>query len=63
MGVELDVADKKVALEKYDQVARSKQWRDSMLGEKTALKNRCWWRMFRTPEGVKLIQSRYVYTR
>ena len=32
-----------------------------MLGERTSLKNRGCWRVVRTPEGVKLIKSRYLY--
>ena len=35
--------------------------RDSMLGERKALKNIGCWRVVRTSEGVKLINSRYVY--
>ena len=52
----VDVADDEVAPEKYNQAAFSEQWSESMLGERTALKNRGYWRVVRTPEGVKLIQ-------
>ena len=48
----MDVADDEVAPEKYDQAARSEQWRDSMQAERAALKNRGCWRVVRTPEGV-----------
>ena len=55
---EVDVADDKVAPGKYNQIAYSEQWSDSMLGETTALKKRGCWRVIRIPEGVKLIKSR-----
>ena len=58
---EVNVADNEVAPEKYDQAARSKQWRDSMLGERIALNNRGCWRVVRTPEGIILIKLKYVY--
>ena len=57
----MDAVDDEVVPEKYDQAARSEQWRDSMLGERTALKNRGCWHVVRTPEGVKLIKARYVF--
>ena len=57
---EVDVADDEVAPAKYDQAARSEQWRDSMLGERTALKNRGCWCVIRTPESVKLIKLRNI---
>ena len=53
---EVDVADDEVAPKKYDQAARSEQWRDSVLGERTALKNRGYWRVVSKPKGVKLIK-------
>ena len=55
---EVDVADD-VVLEKYDQEARFEQWRDSMLEERTALKNRSCWRGSNTQKRqVDLIEMR-----
>ena len=50
-----------VAPETYNQAVESKEWRDSMWNEIQALQNRGCWEKVRTPPGVKLIKSKYVY--
>ena len=53
--------DDKVTPERYEQAAKSELWRESMYNERNALKNRRCWRVVDTPDGVRLIKSRYVY--
>ena len=50
-----------LAPETYDQAAKDSDWRASMLSEIRALRNRGCWRVVPTPQGVRLIKSKYVY--
>jgi hypothetical protein len=50
-----------VAPENYAQASLSPEWRQSMINEVKALCNRGCWRVVRTPTGVRLIKSKYVY--
>ena len=50
-----------VSPESYAEAVRNKNWRDSMTAEIKALRNRGCWRVVRTPQGAKLIKSKYVY--
>ena len=50
-----------VAPEKYGQAVDSPEWRESMMNEIRALRNRGCWRVVPTPHGVRLIKSKYVY--
>ena len=50
-----------VAPENYAQASLSPEWRQSMMNEVKALCNRGCWRVVRTPSGVRLIKSKYVY--
>ena len=50
-----------IAPDTFKQAVEDKRWRDSMSAEIKALRNRGCWRVIRTPQGVKLIKSRYVY--
>jgi len=50
-----------VAPETYGQAVKDAAWRESMLAEVRALRNRGCWRVVPTPQGVRLIKSKYVY--
>ena len=50
-----------LAPESYAEAVKSKEWRESMMAEIKALMNRGCWRVVRTPQGVRLIKSKYVY--
>ena len=50
-----------VSPESYAETVSNKNWRDSMTAEIKALRNRGCWRVVRTPQGAKLIKSKYVY--
>ena len=56
-----ETGDDETAPEKYADAAVDELWVQSMRSERKALRNRGCWRVVRTPEGVKLIKSRYVY--
>ena len=50
-----------VAPELYKDAVNSAEWRESMMNEVRALRNRGCWRVVPTPHGVRLIKSKYVY--
>ena len=50
-----------VAPSSFNEAVEDKRWRDSMTAEFKALKNRGCWRVIKTPQGVRLIKSKYVY--
>ena len=59
---EATASDKeKVAPESYKQAFLNPRWRESMMTEVRALRNRGCWRVVPTPSGVRLIKSKYVY--
>ena len=45
----------------FEEASKLRVWRDSMKTEVKALQNRGCWRVFRTPAGVRLIKSKFVY--
>ena len=63
-GEEPDLAtetDQETAPESFNEAARDERWVQSMKDEIKALKNRGVWRVVPTPQGVRLIKSKYVY--
>ena len=50
-----------VAPKSYKQAVLDPKWRESMMNEVRALRNRGCWRVVPTPSGVRLIKSKYVY--
>ena len=56
-----DSDNDEVAPESYSQAVCSPEWRESMMNEIKALRNRGCWRVVPTPRGVRLIKSKYVY--
>jgi hypothetical protein len=63
-GKEPDLAtemDQETAPESFNEAARDDRWVQSMKDEIKALKNRGVWRVVPTPQGVRLIKSKYVY--
>ncbi len=49
------------APETYKEAVKDPAWRESMINEIRALRNRGCWRVVRTPQGARLIKSKYVY--
>ncbi len=45
----------------FDEAAKLYEWRKSMKAEVKALQNRGCCRMIRTPEGISLIKSKFVF--
>jgi len=50
-----------VSPESYAEAVSNKNWYDSMTAEIKTLRNRGCWRVVITPQGAKLIKSKYVY--
>ena len=48
-----------VAPSSFNEAVEDKRWRDSMTAEFKALKNRGCWRVIKTPQGVRLIKSKF----
>ncbi len=53
--------DQETAPESSNEAARDNRWVQSMKNEIKALKNKRVWRVVPTPQGVRLIKSKYVY--
>jgi hypothetical protein len=53
--------DQEATPESYNDAARDERWVQSMKDEVAALRNRGVWRVVPTPQGVRLIKSKYVY--
>ena len=49
------------APESFKEAVEDPRWRESMQAEIKALRNRGVWRVIQTPQGVRLIKSKYVY--
>ena len=45
----------------FDEAAKLSEWRKSMKAEVKALQNRGCWRVIKTPKGVRLIKSKFVF--
>ena len=58
---ESDNAIEETSPNSYNEAVESQKWRESMTAEIKALRNRGCWRVIKTPNGVKLIKSKYVY--
>ena len=54
-------SDQEATPESYNDAARDERWVQSMKDEVAALRNRGVWRVVPTPQGVRLIKSKYVY--
>ena len=54
-------SDQEATPELYNDAARDERWVQSMKDEVAALRNRGVWRVVPTPQGVRLIKSKYVY--
>ena len=50
------------APETYKEAVKDPAWRESMINEIRALRNRGCWRVVQTPYGARLIKSKYVYS-
>jgi hypothetical protein len=54
-------AQGETAPETYKQAVQDSAWRESMMNEIRALRNRGCWRIVQTPRGARLIKSKYVH--
>jgi len=58
---DIEGAQGETAPETYKQAVQNSAWRESMMNEIRALRNRGCWRIVQTPRGARLIKSKYVY--
>ena len=56
-----EVKTEETAPVSFDEAAKLAEWRKSMRAEVKALQNRGCWRVIRTPKGVRLIKSKFVF--
>ncbi len=58
---EAAASNQETTLDSYNDAARDERWVHSMRDEVAAYRNRGVWRVVSTPQGVRLIKSKYVY--
>ena len=56
-----EVKTEETAPVSFDEAAKLAEWRKSMKAEVKALQNRGCWRVIKTPNGVRLIKSKFVF--
>ena len=56
-----EVKTEETAPASFDEAAKLSEWRNSMKAEVKALQNRGCWRVIKTPKGVRLIKSKFVF--
>ena len=56
-----EVKKEETAPVSFDEAAKLAEWRNSMRAEVKALQNRGCWRVIKTPKGVRLIKSKFVF--